>query len=386
MIESTPDKRPPNEARIMELRAAYDANVSAGRPPYWHVHIHMLEEVLWIMRERGWKSMDNFRLSEQASNDIYETTADFRGVNFSRAQLAGVKLVGAQLDNALLIQTNLRDALLIDAVLSDVRMRYADCTGARFSYAKLERAHCRGANMSNVDLSFATLYGARLAQCDLRGSQLVGVHCDASTVFSESIVDEQTQFADVIWNDALLTRIDWSHVGRIGDEAIHLRSASNRTARIAALRTAGRAYNGLGNALKNQGMMAPAARFRMRSQQLERRATRLERKPFSWIGSLLLDIVAGYGERPGRAFVVYLLVILGFAAAYYTVGQIAGPAFSPVGSLIFSLTSFHGRGFFPATITSIDSSFTILASVEAVVGLFIELMFIATFSRRFLGE
>jgi hypothetical protein len=54
-------------------------------------------------------------------------------------------------------------------------------------------------------------------------------------------------------------------------------------------------------------------------------------------------------------------------------------------ALVVSLGSFHGRGFFPATVT-LGGPLAALGMVEAVIGLFIELIFIATFTRRFLGN
>ena len=69
---------------------------------------------------------------------------------------------------------------------------------------------------------------------------------------------------------------------------------------------------------------------------------------------------------------------------YYALG--GGHDFAtPLGAVVFSLTSFHGRGFFPGTL-SLEDPVTVLASVEAVIGLFIELVFVATFSRRFLND
>ncbi len=56
------------------------------------------------------------------------------------------------------------------------------------------------------------------------------------------------------------------------------------------------------------------------------------------------------------------------------------------GYLVFSVTSFHGRGFFPNENIGLHHPLTVLAAGEAVVGLFLELMLIATLTRRFLGN
>jgi hypothetical protein len=129
----------------------------------------------------------------------------------------------------------------------------------------------------------------------------------------------------------------------------------------------------------------PAERYRLREQTLERKAMFWEGRVASWLFSCLMNIVAGYGERPGLSLVAYLLAIGGFAVAYYALGQTVGPHLSPLGAWVFSMTSFHGRGFFPGGIT-LDDPITVLAAAEALVGLIIEVTFIATFTQRLFGR
>jgi hypothetical protein len=54
-------------------------------------------------------------------------------------------------------------------------------------------------------------------------------------------------------------------------------------------------------------------------------------------------------------------------------------------AFVFSLTSFHGRGFFPGGL-GLGSPITLIAAIEAVIGLVIEISFIATFTQRFLAR
>jgi hypothetical protein len=89
--------------------------------------------------------------------------------------------------------------------------------------------------------------------------------------------------------------------------------------------------------------------------------------------------------KPWRSFVAYLLVITTFAIAYFIMGHSVGPVLSPLSSFVFSMTSFHGRGFFPGGI-GLDDPLTVLAAIEAFVGLLIEVTFIATLTQRFFGK
>ncbi|GAC1568782.1 MAG: hypothetical protein NVS3B14_19270 [Ktedonobacteraceae bacterium] len=84
-----------------------------------------------------------------------------------------------------------------------------------------------------------------------------------------------------------------------------------------------------------------------------------------------------------RSLLWYLVVIVGFATAYYAFGS----HLSYVDAIVFSLISFHGRGFFQGEI-GLHSLVLVtrLAALEAVVGLFIEISFIATFTKRFFGS
>jgi hypothetical protein len=61
------------------------------------------------------------------------------------------------------------------------------------------------------------------------------------------------------------------------------------------------------------------------------------------------------------------------------------PSLSVVNALGLSMTSFHGRGFFPG-VTQLNDPLTILASLEAFVGLILEATFIATLTQRFFGK
>jgi hypothetical protein len=77
------------------------------------------------------------------------------------------------------------------------------------------------------------------------------------------------------------------------------------------------------------------------------------------------------------------MVIVGFATAYFLVGPIMNLHLSPLEAIVFSMTSFHGRGFSPSQNLTLSSPLTVLAAVEAFVGLIIEITFIATLTQRF---
>jgi len=54
-------------------------------------------------------------------------------------------------------------------------------------------------------------------------------------------------------------------------------------------------------------------------------------------------------------------------------------------ALVLSVSSFHGRSFFSQDIM-LGDTYARLAAAEAVIGLVIEISFIATFTQRFFGR
>ena len=142
-----------------------------------------------------------------------------------------------------------------------------------------------------------------------------------------------------------------------------------------------RANRQLAVALQGQGLNEEAARYAYRAQRLQRVVLRRQRKLGQYLFSWFLDLLVGYGYRPGRTVFWYLAVIFGFAIAYFAFGHLP-----PLEAFIFSLTSFHGRGFFPESTLFLNDARVILAVFEAVIGFLIEASLIATFTQRFIGK
>ena len=88
-------------------------------------------------------------------------------------------------------------------------------------------------------------------------------------------------------------------------------------------------------------------------------------------------------DQYGVSFGILITIFI-FATTYFLLGHI--PLFPD--AFVFSLTSFHGRGFFPGldSQTSFHDPIVILTALEAVIGLFFEITFIASFTQRFFGK
>jgi uncharacterized protein YjbI with pentapeptide repeats len=290
---------------------------------------------------------------------------------------AAVCMEGVQLERAHLEEACLRGAQLQNAILRRTHLEEADLGWSQLQQANLVEAHLERASLYGADLEGAVLDGANLEEAQLT----------RSTLINEKHIGPQ--LVDVRWDGVNLALMGWSRVIMLGNEyKAHQRRQNgkkkDRTMRDGEYRRAIRANRQLALALQAQGLNEDAARFAYRAQRLQRIVLRRRRKFISYLFSLFLDLLAGYGYRPGRSFLIYLFVIGGFATLYSLFGHF--PLLPD--ALVFSLMSFHGRGFFPSLNgeTSLHNPLVVFAAAEAVVGLFVEISFIATFTQRFFGR
>jgi uncharacterized protein YjbI with pentapeptide repeats len=330
---------------------------------------------------------DVYWLAEQSGRDTSGSVPNLH--------LEGAILIRAHLERAELVQAHLESAVLLEANLEGANL-HATCLKG----ANLSGSHLEGANLSRAHLERALLCQVHLEGTDLSHAYLTGVFLqwawlDSKTILNEVKLDRMISLGDIHWGGVggvNLTQIDWSRVPTLGDE----QGLSTRS-HIFEHEAAVRAYRQVAAQLRGQGLNEVADRFSERAQICQRklhfcrlladwyRPWRLPGDLFSWLFSWFLALLAGYGYHPERSLFCYLAAIFGFAGAYYLVGHTSGIIPGPVDAIVFSLTSFHGRGFFPSERVSLHSPLTILAALEAVIGLIIEISFIATFTQRFFG-
>ncbi|HEX5155811.1 MAG TPA: pentapeptide repeat-containing protein [Ktedonobacterales bacterium] len=324
-----------------------------------------------------------------------------KAASLSNAHMEGASVGGARLENAFLRNTHLEGARLFGA-----RLDRASLIGAHLEGAMMRRVHLEGASLAS-----ASLGGKRMAPDDLshirqwapdfpevlRPADLQRTFFDTASVLDNVILGDRqygyAELADAHWGDANLAVVRWTD-GRaaiiLGDEReAHQHTtpegkAKTRAERLADLERAVRANRQLAVALQAQGLNEDAGSFAYRAQVLQARVLRRQLRIGQYLFSRFLDLLAGYGYRPWRSLVAYLLVIVGFAVTFFIQGSISGPHLAWNEALIISLTAFHGRGFFPEQFQPGDPQ-SAIAAIEAVIGLLIEICFIATFTQRFLG-
>jgi uncharacterized protein YjbI with pentapeptide repeats len=335
-------------------------------------------DVEWLLatHENGRGPVDRSKESEWARAGLDLRGADLRGTDLTNLPLA--KMVGGLVGHEWPAATekqrdmaavHMEGAKLLATHLEGARLRFAHLENANLKFTHLEGTHLRGAYLVGADLREAYMYRVRLENAVLSDEKHIG-----------------PRLADAHLEGVNLAVVNWKEVEALGDENEALQKKGdgkvkdNRTW-LADYEVAVRANRQLAVALQEQGLNEDAACFAYRAQRLQRVVLRRQRKFGSYLFSLFLDLLAGYGYRPGRSVFWYLVIIAGFATAYYTFGHI-----SPLEAFILSLTSFHGRGFFPGINITLSDPRVVLAAFEAVIGLFIEISFIATFTKRFFGS
>ena len=298
-----------------------------------------------------------------------EEQCELAAIHLEGAHLFKTHLEGADFYCAHLENTTLTAAVLKETYLAKARLTCSDLFRVHLEGASLRKAHLEGAS-----LRIAHLEGAELEDVILGDEQYIG-----------------PLLADINWSNVNITVVEWSQIRILGDENRarqkkteqgKLKSKAERQEEfIKAVRT----NRQLAVVLQEQGLNEDSARFAYRAEKLQRVVLRHQRKFASYLFSGFLDLLAGYGYKPWRSFLAYLIVITTFATTYFFIGRTVGPVLSPLGSFVFSMTSFHGRGFFPGGI-GLDDPLTVLAALEAFVGLLIEVTFIATLTQRLFGR
>jgi uncharacterized protein YjbI with pentapeptide repeats len=313
---------------------------------------------------------------------------DLRGADLGGVNLRGLPLVG--LRGSLTFQEALPDATdTVDAAairLERANLRAADLDGALLRQVNLRGADLREARLTRAQLYGADLSGARLGHAELGGANMRrAIFSPSSNLYGAVLRDSAygtPQLRDVQWNGVDVTILDWSQVPVLGDEQVLRIPRRNRPSDYP---NATRANRQLATLLRGQGLNEDADRYAYRAQVLQRHVLLRQWHLGRAVGSWLLDAVSGYGYKPVRSVLAYVLIIGLFAGAYLLNAQFAAPHLTWDEALVLSISSFHGRGFFTTGI-SLGDTLARLAAGEAIIGLLIEITFIATFTQRFFAR
>ena len=318
--------------------------------------------------------------------------AKLQDANLMYARLQGIDLWGARLDRAYLDEAQLQRADLHDAGLQGAHLRRAQLQDADLHEAQLQGAALLSIQAQGANLTYAHLEGANLSHAHMEGARFIGTFFDKATAFNDAKL-ARASLDRATFDNTNLSVVDWKQVPILGDEvtAQNPKEPNGKRKellqRIADYEAAVRAYRRLAVALQANGLSTEAANYLYRASIMERRLAYRERRFGAYFFSVLLAVLAGYGYRLGRIVVAYLSVVLFFAALflgarYFTGGTIDGPQVAD--ALQISLNAIHGRVFFAQF--GLDTAQSWIATIESVVGIVIEGVFVAMLIQRFFGK
>jgi uncharacterized protein YjbI with pentapeptide repeats len=347
-------------------------------------------------------SLDEAHLEGAELSEAYAAEANLGGAYLEESQLRYAHLEEAHLYGAHLEGANIIYAHLEGAYLIETHLEGASLGSAHLEGATVKAAHLKGASLDEAHLEGANCYQARLEGVDfyhthLEGADLTGATFDKTSRLNGAIFTGAS-FDQVTFDNANLTVVDWDLVPLLGDEVTATVAAYNTetyqhkqgdkkapTDRLDEFRAAVRANRVLAVALRSQGLNEEADRYAYRAQVLQRQVLRRQGKFGRALGAWVLDAVSGYGYQPLRSVFTYLLVVAVFAVVYFALSGAGSHTLTWNEALVVSLTAFHGRGFFATAFQPGDPQ-AALAALEAVIGLLIEISFIATFTQRFFAR
>ena len=387
-------------------------DVARGIYPFRRVKLHRAD-IEWLLatHEDGRGPVD-YHDPEQSER----VGLDLRGADLSYAQLQNLPLARTIGDVTWYIWDNLTEkqhrmaalqlqhADLKGAYLEGSRLEYANLEGAdlrgchleevNLGSANLQGAYCEGVHLEGADLWYVRFDGAFLWRAHLQGARLFEAHLASAHLNDLLLANEDgvgPRLVDTHWDDANLAVVNWSQMRILGDEERARQKQQDgiikdQATRIKDFEEAVRANRQLAVFLQAQGLNEDAAHFVYRSQVLQRKLFALQgrKKLGSYLFSLLLAVLTGYGHRMWRMLLAYVLLLSLFAALYYTFGLNYPPHISPVEAIILSITAFHGRVF--SSPFHLESPQGIVTAVEAITGLLFESIFIAMLTQRFFGR
>lgn len=273
-----------------------------------------------------------------------------KDTNLTEAHLERAALSHAHLERADLSHAHLNRAFLPFAHMADAILDFAEFDGANLGSANLEKVSASNTSFQGAQIEQANLQSGTFWVANFRGASLWAAILTGALFWRTSF--HRTCLLYVQWTNATLLGIDWAHtmlgeeygasIGKFRDEDDDTPQAKRlKEDTIYLHKQAEQALVQVGAVLRVQGHDQDADELAYRGKVMHRRILWLQRRYLSHFGALLLDLISGYGYKPFRSFITYVLMILGFACVYFAFRDNEHPALTPPDALIFSVTSFH---------------------------------------------
>lgn len=303
---------------------------------------------------------------ETLLSEIQKGTS-FAGLNFSKVVLRNMDLSRCNFEKADLTRCDMSGSNLFDANLTNAELLGANLSGCDLTSAELRHA----------DLTKANLFGARLWHADLKSANLIEANLSSVDFWNAKLFDVRLWHTDLT-NVLSLTKQNFAFEK---NKFITIKRINEK-----GILSAEDAYRGLKRHFLLKGRYNDASWASFKEKNMERALLKKKRNP-TYIPSLIMNILCGYGEKPYRIITSSFFVIMFYAFIYSITNAIKlaelGSYKLTIGDYIYySIITFTTVGygdFIPKSI----SIFRLLAASEAFIGTFMIGLFIFTLARKY---
>ena len=271
---------------------------------------------------------------------------------------------GIPMEGFLLKQADLENLNLVNHHGSPFKLVGADLCRANLHRAHLYQVDLSGSNLLKADLSQANLNYAHLSGCNLLGSNMKGARV------------EQVDWGKKLYQEEKATEAE--RFGRKA-EAAQWYAESEEVART------------IRKSCEGQGLFNVAGRFFYREQVFRRH--RFPRWSWARLVSKFVDLISGYGEKPGRVVQFSVALIACCSFCYFAFGIVDGDRLVRYASdrtlganflnwldtLYFSVVTFTTLGYGDLTPVGFSRAF---AAFEAFIGSFTLALFVVVFVKK----
>ena len=233
--------------------------------------------------------------------------------------------------------------------------------------ANFQGANLTGADLQKADLGNANLQETNLIAADLQEANLYRARFNDSSLW-------ETELDDIMINE------------------IRGNKEKDISQKLDEYRQASQIYRNLKNYFRNEGIYERSGHYYCREKVIERKIDRRINKG-KFIGSIFLDVLCGYGEKPGRiifsslAWIFFnsiMYFILGIEKGVVDVGLSLQAGYSQnvitfLNCAYFSFVTFTTLGYGDLHPVGITKAF---ATIEAFTGAFMLALFVLTMGRR----
>jgi uncharacterized protein YjbI with pentapeptide repeats len=289
------------------------------------------------------RSMENFYLKGLNAPSINLLHANLKGANLSNSYLPGANFSDADLSGADLIGANLVKSDFVGTDCMNASFMMADLSGSRLWHTDMTGADLAEANLSKADFLNAGLYQTNLYHAHLKEARF-------------------------------LTRESFKGPGNKEgvDEKGH--------------KTARESYANLKQYFINNARYNDVSWASYNENRMELRRLLKERR-FAFMPFFIMGLLCGWGERPLRATISAISIIVIYAVLFFVLNAIK-PTFSDTyipsffDHLYYSIITFTTVGY-GDFLPKVNMTYKLLAGSEAFIGIFMMGLFVFSLGRRY---